>query len=40
MPLIWSEFNAAYDNETAVTDTTYMGPWMANTIRECDGLTE
>jgi xylan 1,4-beta-xylosidase len=40
MPLIWSEFNAAYDNETAVTDSAYMGPYMANTIRECDGLTE
>ena len=40
MPLIWSEFNAAYDNTTAVTDTAYMGPYLANTIRECDGLTE
>ena len=40
MPLIWSEFNAAYDNETAVTDSAYMGPYLANTIRQCDGLTE
>jgi xylan 1,4-beta-xylosidase len=39
MPLIWSEYNAAYDNNTAVTDSAYMGPYLANTIRECDGLT-
>ncbi len=40
MPLIWSEFNASYMNEPAVTDTAFMGPWMADTIRQCDGLTE
>jgi len=40
MPLIWTEYNAAYDNETAVTDSAYMGPFLANTIRECDGLVE
>ena len=40
LPLIWSEFNASYKNEPAVTDTVYMGPWLANTIRQCDGLTE
>jgi xylan 1,4-beta-xylosidase len=40
IPLIWSEFNAAYDNDVAVTDTLYMGPWMASTISQCDGLTE
>ncbi len=40
MPLIWSEYNAAYDNETQVTDSAYMGPFLANTIRECDGLTQ
>jgi xylan 1,4-beta-xylosidase len=40
MPLIWTEYNAAYDNETQVTDSAYMGPFLANTIRECDGLTE
>ena len=39
IPLIWSEYNAAYDNTSAVTDTAYMGPFLANTIRECDGLT-
>jgi xylan 1,4-beta-xylosidase len=39
-PLIWSEFNASYANEPAVTDTAFMGPWMADTIRQCDGLAE
>ena len=40
LPLIWSEFNAAYDNETNVTDAAYMGPWMAGTISQCDGMTQ
>lgn len=38
LPLFWSEFNASYMNETDVTDSTYMGPWLADTIRQCDGL--
>jgi xylan 1,4-beta-xylosidase len=40
LPLIWSEFNASYFNEPAVTDSIYMGPWMADTIRQCDGLVD
>ena len=40
LPLIMSEFNASYANEPDVTDTPYMGPWMASTISQCDGLTE
>ena len=40
LPLIWSEFNASYKNEPAVTDAVYMGPWMADTIRQCDGLVD
>ena len=40
LPLIWSEFNASYRNEPDVTDSTYMGPWLADTIRQCDNLTE
>ena len=40
MPLIWTEYNAAYDNETQVTDSAYMGPFLANTIRECDVLAD
>lgn len=40
LPLIFSEYNASYANEPDVTDTIYMGPWLANNIRQCDGLTE
>ena len=40
MPLIWSEFNADYGNDPQVTDSAFMGPWLADTIRQCDGLTE
>ena len=38
LPLIWSEYNASYKNEPEVTDAEYMGPWLADTIRQCDGL--
>ena len=38
MPFILSEYNASYANEPNVTDSTYMGPWLADTIRQCDGL--
>ena len=38
LPIIWSEFNASYANEQAVTDSAYMGPWLANLIRQADGL--
>jgi xylan 1,4-beta-xylosidase len=40
LPLIWSEFNASYKNEPEITDSTFMGPWMADTIRQCDGLVD
>ena len=40
MPLIFSEYNASYANLPNVTDTVFMGPWMANTIRECAGKVE
>jgi xylan 1,4-beta-xylosidase len=40
LPLIWSEFNASYMNEHNVTDSAYMGPWLADTIRQCDGLVD
>jgi xylan 1,4-beta-xylosidase len=40
LPLIWSEFNASYKNEPDVTDSPFMGPWMADTIRQCDGLVD
>jgi xylan 1,4-beta-xylosidase len=38
LPIIWSEYNASYKNEPDVTDADFMGPWLANTIRQCDGL--
>jgi xylan 1,4-beta-xylosidase len=37
-PIIWSEFNATYMNQPEVTDSAFMGPWLANHIRESDGL--
>jgi xylan 1,4-beta-xylosidase len=40
IPLIFSEYNASYANEPDVTDSIYMGPWLAGTISQCDGLTE
>jgi xylan 1,4-beta-xylosidase len=39
VPLIFSEYNASYSNEPNVTDSTFIGPWLANNIRLCDGLT-
>ena len=36
LPLIFSEYNASYANLPDVTDTIYMGPWMADTIRMCE----
>jgi xylan 1,4-beta-xylosidase len=36
LPLIWSEWNVqGMDNSR---DTTFVGPALANTVRECDGL--
>jgi xylan 1,4-beta-xylosidase len=40
LPLIWSEYNASYMTEPEVTDSIYMGPWLADTIRQCDGLVD
>jgi xylan 1,4-beta-xylosidase len=40
LPLIWSEFNASFANKPFVTDSVFMGPWLANTIRQCDGLVD
>lgn len=40
LPLIFSEYNASYKNETDVTDAPFMGPWLADTIRQCDGLVD
>ena len=40
LPLIFSEYGASYSNEPNVTDSPYMGPWLANTIRQCDGIID
>lgn len=39
-PLYFSEYNASYANEPNVTDSVYMGPWLATTISQCDGLVQ
>jgi xylan 1,4-beta-xylosidase len=38
LPLIMSEFNATYMN-SGITDSAYMGPWLAALASRCDGLT-
>jgi xylan 1,4-beta-xylosidase len=38
LPIHWTEYNASYKNEVDVTDSAFIGPWLANTIRSCDGL--
>jgi xylan 1,4-beta-xylosidase len=40
LPIFFSEYNASYKNEPDVTDAPFMGPWLADTIRQCDGLTD
>ena len=40
LPVIFSEYNATYKTETEITDSAYMGPWLADTIRQCDGLVD
>jgi xylan 1,4-beta-xylosidase len=37
MPLFWTEWNVPGMNE--VRDTTFVGPALANTVRQCDGLS-
>jgi xylan 1,4-beta-xylosidase len=40
LPIHWTEYNASYKNEPQVTDSVFMGPWLADTIRQCDGLVD
>ena len=40
VPIIWSEYNATYFNDPKITDAAFMGPWLADTLRRCDGLTD
>lgn len=37
LPLIWSEWNV--QGQSGVRDTIFVGPALANTVRQCDGLT-
>jgi xylan 1,4-beta-xylosidase len=39
LPIIWSEYNVTDRNDAEITDSAFMGPWLANNIRLCDGLT-
>ncbi len=40
LPIIFSEYNASYMNEPDVTDSAFMGPWLAYTISRCEGLVD
>ena len=40
LPVIFSEYNASYKNEPEVTDAVFMGPWLGDTIRQCEGLVD
>ena len=40
LPIFWTEYNASYKTEPEVTDATFMGPFLANTIRQADGLVD
>jgi xylan 1,4-beta-xylosidase len=40
LPIIFSEYNASYMNEVNVTDSAFMGPWLASTISRSDGLVD
>ncbi len=38
LPIIFSEYNASYSNIRNVLDSSFMGPWLAETISRCDGM--
>ena len=40
LPIIFSEYNASSASEVNVSDSPFMGPWLASTISRCDGLVE
>jgi len=40
LPIIWSEYGATYFDDPKITDAPFMGPWLADTLRRCDGLTD
>ena len=40
LPVFFSEYNASYMNKPEVTDSAFMGPWLASTIGRSDGLVD
>jgi len=38
LPLFWTEWNVQGQNESR--DTIFVGPGLANTVRECDGMVQ
>ena len=40
LPLMWTEWNVPSFDRLNARDTIYVGPALANTIRECDGLVD
>ncbi len=38
LPLFWTEWNVQGENESR--DTPFVGPGVANTVRECDGMVQ
>jgi xylan 1,4-beta-xylosidase len=38
LPIHWTEYNASYMNKVNITDSPFMGPFLAQVIRQCDGL--
>jgi xylan 1,4-beta-xylosidase len=38
LPLLWTEWNVPGMNEAR--DTSFVGPALANTVRECDGMVD
>jgi xylan 1,4-beta-xylosidase len=40
LPLMWTEFNATFHNDRRITDAPFMGAWLAETVRQCDGLVQ
>ena len=36
LPIIFSEYNASWRNKPEITDSAFMGPWLAETISRCN----
>jgi xylan 1,4-beta-xylosidase len=40
LPFVLSEFNVTTDPKSPLLDSVFMGAWLADTIRRCDGLVD